>query len=279
MIVSRFADVGGIRTHYLDGGDGPPLVLLHSGEFGASAELTWEHNLEGLAEHFRVIAPDWLGFGQTDKLYDFGSGSERRMRHLVAFLETLAIDRAHFAGVSMGGTALIREAAAPACRLPIERMVISSGGGFVPDNDARRRLLDYDGTPDAMRALLRANFSDPRWAEDDSYVARRVAASLAPGAWEVVNAARLKAPNVPPRSGFGAPDTVAYERIRVPTLLLVGEEDQLREPGYHLPLAERIPDVRAVVVPGAGHLHNIERADVFNREALAFLGGLVEAVR
>jgi len=38
---SRYLDVGGIRTHYLDAGDGPPVVLLHSGEFGGSAELCW----------------------------------------------------------------------------------------------------------------------------------------------------------------------------------------------------------------------------------------------
>ena len=97
----RFVNVSGIRTHYLEAGDGPVLVLLHSGEFGGCAELTWEHNIPALAEQFRVIAPDWLGFGETDKLYDFVSGAERRMRHLVAFLELLAIGEADFAGASM----------------------------------------------------------------------------------------------------------------------------------------------------------------------------------
>ena len=93
-------------------------MLLHSGEFGASAELTWERNLGALAEHFRVVAPDWLGFGETDKLYDFVSRSDRMVRHLSAFLQVLAIDEAHFAGASMGGTRLIREAAraTPGCR-------------------------------------------------------------------------------------------------------------------------------------------------------------------
>ncbi len=83
-------------------------------------------------------------------------------------------------------------AARPDCRFPIRRLVVSSGGGFVPDNDERRRLLSYDGTPEAMRAILRANFHDPAWAEDDAYIKRRVEASLAPGAWEAVAAARLK---------------------------------------------------------------------------------------
>jgi 2-hydroxymuconate-semialdehyde hydrolase len=270
-VASRFVNVGDIRTHYLEAGDGPVLVLLHSGEFGASAELTWERNIPALAEHFRVLAPDWLGFGRTDKLYDFVSGGERRMRHLVAFLELLAVDSADFAGASMGGTALVREAASQHCRLPIRRMVLSSGGGFVPDNEWRRRLLQYDGTPDAMREILRANFHDPAWAEDDEYVERRVRASLAPGAWEVINAARLKAPNVPARGGFGQPDATPYENVKFPTLLFVGACDKLREPGYHHAMIERIPDVRAHVVDRAGHLLNIEKAAEFNLVTSDFL--------
>jgi len=270
-VASRFVNVGGIRTHYLEAGDGPVLVLLHSGEFGASAELTWERNIPALAERFRVVAPDWLGYGETDKLYDFVSGSERRMLHLVSFLEIVAIESADFAGASMGGTALVREVASEHCRLPIRRMVLSSAGGFVPDNEWRRRLLQYDGTPEGMREILRANFHDPTWAEDEEYVHRRVRASLAPGAWEVINAARLKAPNVPPRSSFGQPDATPYEKVSVPTLLLVGAEDKLREPGYHEAMVERIPEVRAIVVDGAGHLLNIEKAEVFNRAVVDFL--------
>jgi len=95
---SRYLDVGGIRTHYLDAGDGPPVVLLHSGEFGGSAELCWEFNIGPLARDFRVIAPDWLGFGGTDKLRDFVAGSDRMIRHMSAFLAAMAIDRADFAG-------------------------------------------------------------------------------------------------------------------------------------------------------------------------------------
>jgi 2-hydroxymuconate-semialdehyde hydrolase len=267
---SRYLDVGGIRTHYLDAGDGPPVVLLHSGEFGGSAELCWEFNIGPLARDFRVIAPDWLGFGGTDKLRDFVSGSDRMIRHMSAFLQAMAIEQADFAGASMGATMLLREAARPGCRFPIRRLVVASGGGFVPDNEERRRLLSYDGTPEAMRAILRANFHDPAWARDDAYVKRRVEASLAPGAWEAIAAARLKPPTVPPRSDFGQPDTIAYERIRYPTLAVAGAEDKLRLPGYHEALG-RIPDARIVVLAGAGHLLNIEKAGEFNGLVREFL--------
>jgi 2-hydroxymuconate-semialdehyde hydrolase len=267
---SRYLDVGGIRTHYLDAGDGPPVVLLHSGEFGGSAELCWEFNIGPLARDFRVIAPDWLGFGGTDKLRDFVSGSDRMIRHMSAFLQAMAIEQADFAGASMGATMLLREAARPGCRFPIRRLVVASGGGFVPDNEERRRLLSYDGTPEAMRAILRANFHDPAWAQDDAYVKRRVEASLAPGAWEAIAAARLKPPTVPPRSDFGQPDTIAYERIPYPTLAMAGAEDKLRLPGYHEALG-RIPDARIVVLAGAGHLLNIEKAGDFNDLVREFL--------
>ena len=267
---SRYLDVGGIRTHYLDAGDGPPVVLLHSGEFGGSAELCWEFNIGPLARDFRVIAPDWLGFGGTDKLRDFVSGSDRMIRHMSAFLQAMAIEQADFAGASMGATMLLREAARPGCRFPIRRLVVASGGGFVPDNEERRRLLSYDGTPEAMRAILRANFHDPAWAQDDAYVKRRVEASLAPGAWEAIAAARLKPPTVPPRSDFGQPDTIAYERIPYPTLAIAGAEDKLRLPVYHEALG-RIPDSRIVVLAEAGHLLNIEKAGEFNGLVREFL--------
>jgi 2-hydroxymuconate-semialdehyde hydrolase len=269
---SRFVNVGGIKTHYYDAGDGLVVVLLHSGEFGASAELSWEGSIDCLAQHFRVVAPDWLGFGETDKIRDFVSGSERMLRHMVAFLDVLAIEEADFVGTSMGGTVLLKEAASPHCRFPIRNMVVASGGGLVIDNDARRLSLAYDGTADAMRDVLSVMFEDQKWVEDDAYVARRVAASLAPGAWEAVASARFKSPQTPPRSEFGQPDTIAYERIPFRTLGIAGKQDKLREPGYH-EVFHRIPNGRAQVLEEAGHLLNIEQAGVFNDLVLRFLHG------
>jgi 2-hydroxymuconate-semialdehyde hydrolase len=271
---SRFVDVGGIRTHYLEAGDGDEvIVLLHAGGWGQSAALTWGPNIAALAEHFRVVAPDWLGFGQTDKLRDFASGSDRMLRHLVATLDVLAIGQAHFVGVSMGGTYLIREAARRPSRLGIRRMVVCSGGGFVPANDQRRDILAYDGTEPAMRKALQAAFHSPVW-EDDAYVRARVETSLMPGAWETTAAARLTRPGAPPRSEFGNADATVYEDVDVPTLVIAGAHDQLREPGYHVELAERIPGAQAILVPDGGHMLNFDCADWFNRATLAFLNGV-----
>ena len=58
----RTVFVGDIKTHFLEAGQGPELVLLHGGEYGASAEITWKHNIAPLAERFHVVAPDMLGW-------------------------------------------------------------------------------------------------------------------------------------------------------------------------------------------------------------------------
>ena len=65
----RYVEVDGMRTHYLEAGDGPAVVLFHSGEFGGGAETSWEYLIPALARHFRVIAPDWLGFGKIGRAH------------------------------------------------------------------------------------------------------------------------------------------------------------------------------------------------------------------
>lgn len=271
-IRSRFVDVDGVRTHYLEAGEGPVVVLLHSGEFGGAAEISWEFTLPALAERFRVVAPDWLGFGRTDKVFDFANGRARVYRHMRRFLEVMAIDHADFIGNSMGGSNLVRVAATRPVIFPIRSMVLCSGGGSTPETNERKTLLAYDGTPDAMAALLNAMLHDPKWGGDAGYVARRQEMATMPGAWECAAAARFKSPAAALKdSGFGAADATKYENISVPTLIVAGAEDRLREPGYAQDLGVRIPDCEVHVLDACGHCPNIERADDFNRLTIQFL--------
>jgi 2-hydroxymuconate-semialdehyde hydrolase len=266
----RYVDFGGIRSHYLEAGSGGVIVLLHSGEFGASAELCWERVIGPLAERHHVLAPDWLGFGESDKIYDFVSGSGRRLKHTTMLLEHLGVRRALFVGNSMGGTALGRVAAAGEPKWPMAGAALISGGGYAPDNASRRATLNYDGTPAGMRRIMRVLFHDPTWALREEYIARRVAASRAPGAWEVIAAARFKAPWIPERSQFGQPDNTPYEQIAVPTLIIAGANDRLREPGYADGLAERIPDCRLEVYDDCGHMPNLEQPERVTGDLLDF---------
>jgi pimeloyl-ACP methyl ester carboxylesterase len=268
----RKISVDGIVTHYLDAGDGPPLVLLHDGSYGAGGAATWFPNVDALAASYRVIAPDWLGFGGTDKLHDFKGGRGRRLWHMTRFLEVMNVEEAAFAGVSMGGTLLLQVVASGEQPWPARAVVAISGGGFVPDNEARRQTMEFDCTVESMRTVLSGIVHDPRWADDPELLDRRFNAAIEPGAWEAVAAARFKSPIAPPRSDFGNEDTTPYEQIAVPTLLIAGADDKLREPGYAHGVAARIPVAEVHVLQACGHFPQIEHADVVNRLMLAFLG-------
>src|SRR5271167_5045313 len=99
--------VDGLLTSYLEAGNGDPVILLHGGEFGVSAEIGWEETIPALAERYRVLAPDMLGFGQSAKVVDFNDGRGMRIRHVARFCAELAIGSAHFIGNSMGAIMLL----------------------------------------------------------------------------------------------------------------------------------------------------------------------------
>src|SRR3984885_10742622 len=103
----RTGIIDGLTTGYLEAGEGDPVVLLHGGEFGASAELGWERTIGALAAHHRVLAPDMLGYGHSAKVVDFVDGRGLRIRHLARFCDVMGVDSAHFIGNSMGAINLL----------------------------------------------------------------------------------------------------------------------------------------------------------------------------
>src|ERR1700756_18880 len=193
-IQRRTEMVDGLVTSYLEAGQGDPVVLLHGGEFGGSAELGWERNIVVLAERYRVLAPDQLGFGQSAKVIDFVDGRGMRIRHVARFCEVLGIASAHFVGNSMGAIHLLTDATSDTPRLPIRSLVAICGGGEIQQNRHFDALQQYDATLPAMRRIVEALFYDPGYPADEAYVRRRYEASVAPGAWEAVAAARFRRP-------------------------------------------------------------------------------------
>jgi pimeloyl-ACP methyl ester carboxylesterase len=266
-IESKFIDVEGMRTHYLEGGEGFPVVLLHSGEFGGCAELSWEFTLPALAMRFRVIAPDWLGFGGSAKLFSFEDMRGLRVRHMTAFLKILGITRAHFIGNSMGGGMLAGVAAMDAPVWPIEKMILVGAGGFAPANEARQILNSYDGSREHMRRVLQTVLAHSPLRDDEAYLDKRHRLSLIPGSWECTAAARFRRPGVK----ASEKEETNYRAIRRPTLIVAGGKDPLREPGYAQKLQGEIAGSELIVFPEAAHFAHIDLPERFNLAAIDFL--------
>ncbi len=269
-IASKTILVDGLATSYLEAGQGDPVVLLHGGEFGVSAELGWENNIATLAAHHRVFAPDMLGFGGSAKVIDFNDGRGMRIRHIARFCEAVGIESAHFVGNSMGAVNLFADATSESPLLPADSLTMICGGGEIQRNEHSAALYDYDATLPGMKRIVEALFSDPAYPNDDAYVARRYESSIAPGAWEALAAARFRRPGLEP-----APlpsSTRAYERIAVPTLVVEGACDKLLPGGWAAEIAAQIPAGRSAVIERAGHCPQIEQPDAVNELLLDFLG-------
>lgn len=264
----RILSVDGLRTHYLEAGTGDPVVLLHGGEFGARAEIAWEKTISPLAKHYRVLAPDMLGFGDSAKVVDFVDGRGLRIRHIARFCELVGIDSAHFVGNSMGAINLLVDLTSETPLLPVRSLVAICGGGDIQQNEHTAALYDYDATPGAMRKIVTALFSDPSYPADDDYVTRRYVSSIAPGAWESLAAARFRRPGL--EAPAMPPSARDYQRIAVPALVVEGGADKLLPAGWAAQIAGQIRHGRSAVIAAAGHCPQIEQSGAVNELLLSF---------
>lgn len=278
MKEAKFLSVDGIRTHYFEAGEQnrgkrPTILLLHSAEFGGCSEFSWEQNLPAFAERYYVLAPDHLGFGLTDKIFDFNDQFGRRIRHIRRFIEIMDVGPVHVMGSSMSGGLCLTVAARQNPDWPLASVTCCSGGGDAPDNDARKVLNSYDGTRDHMRAIVDTMFVDKKWAADDAYIDRRVEMANLAGGWEATAAARFRAPFAR-LAGKSERDRIDYSNIKVPVLVFAGKQDTLRDPGYTDGFVPQIPDARLHVFEQAGHMGNVECASEFNGKVLSFLNSI-----
>jgi 2-hydroxymuconate-semialdehyde hydrolase len=266
--------VDGLSTSYLEAGAGgagkETVVLLHGGEFGAGAEIGWEHTIGALSERYRVIAPDMLGYGESAKVLDFVDGRGLRIRHVAALCAALDISSAFFVGNSMGAINLLVDTTSESPVLPVRAMVTICGGGEIQSNEHTTALYEYDATLPAMRRIVEALFHDPGYPNDDDYVRRRHESATAPGAWEAIAAARFRRPGAEPAVAVSS--RRAYERITVPTLVIEGGNDKLLPPGWAAQIAAQITGADSAVIDDAGHCPQIERPDAVNELLLAFFG-------
>ncbi|WP_233560280.1 alpha/beta fold hydrolase [Oleomonas cavernae] len=107
-VVSRHVTFGNRRIFVSEAGEGYPVVMLHGGGPGASGLSNYGRNIGPLSAHFRVIVPDMLGYGQSTKGVNrrdpFGDLADA----MLALLDALKIEKAHFIGNSLGGACALR---------------------------------------------------------------------------------------------------------------------------------------------------------------------------
>ena len=252
----RATPCGGGRMVWRLWGEGPPLVLLH-GAFGSWTH--WLRNVEGLARHFRVIAPDMPGYGDSDEPPQ--PYSPESLADLIsAGLDAVLPPPAPFdlAGFSFGGIIAGHVAARQAARLRT-LVLLGPNGMALPRGEAGAlRRLDPDMTPDEVAAVHRHNLgvlmiADPARVDD-------LAVHL-----QIENArrSRTKSGRIPESDSL----LQALPAVRARICGLWGGRDAMALP--FLDQREAVlrrfrPDLDFRIVPGAGHWAPYEAPEAVN---------------
>lgn len=268
-------DVAGIATNVHVEGDGPAVLLLHGSGPGVTAWANWRLTIPVLSGRFRVVAPDILGFGFTqrpeDVVYDLATWTA----HAVGVLDALGIERAHVVGNSFGGSLAMSLAIHHPER--VSRLVLMGSVGvpfaITPGLDA---VWGYEPSVEAMEGLLHL-FAYDRDLIGPDLARLRYEASMRPGVQEAYRAMfpapRQRALDAMTHSA----DAIAA--ITAATLIVHGREDRVIPLQNALDLLELIDDAQLHVFGHCGHWTQIEHAAAFTGLVTDFLlAGTPDAV-
>lgn len=254
---------GRVPTHYVFGGDGPWLVLIH----GVGLDLhMWSHQTAALEKHRRVLRYDLIGHGETPPAGD-SLGFCDFVLQLRKLLGLLGIERAEVAGFSMG--AMVAQAFALEHPAVTDKLVIISGVHARTDDAraavlARLRRAEEDGIESTIEASISRWFT-PRFQSKNRQETEKIRSRLAANTREgFLPAYRLFA-------GADANLAGRLGAIRAPTLVVTGEHDGGSTPEMARRMSEEIPGAIWRVIPGVRHMLPVEAADELNGLLIEFL--------
>jgi pimeloyl-ACP methyl ester carboxylesterase len=249
------ARINGIEIDYEVSGSGPTLLLSHG--YGSTRHM-WDEQHRAFADRWRVVSWDMRGHGQSESPADPKQYSAAlTVADMRALLQHVGVERAIIGGLSLGG--YVSLAFALAYPEMTQALVICDSGPGYRNAEARAA---WNQRAEERAASLEAKGLEAlaRRSKETQQAVHRSAQGLA-------HAAR----GMLAQDGSQVIDGLAG--LRVPTLIIVGDQDQpFVAPSEYM--AKKIAGARLAVIPGAGHSSNLDQPEAFNRALREFLTGL-----
>lgn len=239
----RMVTVFGQTIHYWDAGSGPVVVLLHG--LGDRKE-SWLAVIPALSRTHRVLAPDQIGFGKSDKpLLDYSV--QTYVDFLNEFLRRLNVDRASLVGESLGGWIVglyAAEISSDQHLVPVEKLVLVDAAGLKQDRPTPNL---NPSTLAEMRHVLELVFYDTSWLDDATLhriFSDKIGANDAYTVHAILNNPIVASERLDDRLG----------QIHVPTLVTWGKQDQLVPLALGEKYAVGIAGAKMVTFDKCGHV-------------------------
>ncbi len=258
------APVLGADLFYDISGEGYPLILLHA---GIANSRMWDPQFDAFTAHYRTLRYDLRGHGQSP----LTPVTYSHWQDLMELMNYLEIEQAHILGISMGARVAIDFALERPERVGALVLASAAPPGFQhgsPPAYADEAAKAFE----AEDFVAAAEFEVRIWVDGPHRRPEQIDPELRDAIRDMdIRNLKYEATGVGEEVPVNPPALERLEQIVAPTLVLSGELDQPFTQAGSQELARRIPAARLVSVPGAAHLLNLEKPEVFNRKVLAFL--------
>ncbi len=268
----QYCHIGSRTIAYLDSAPGQhalrAYVLLHAFPIGANL---WEPQIHSIPEGWRLVTPDLRGFGGSTEVESATAPSIGDYADdVVDLLQEIGVRRAVIGGCSMGGYAALALYQSRPDLFDGLVLANSRAGADSPDARANRRnmlaLVDREGPSGVAREMMPKLLGKTTRDTNPSVEAnvRRLIKQQTP----------LAVRSAIQRMMHRADSTPLLAQVSVPSLVVTGEEDEMIPVDESRRMAAAIPGATLVIVPGAGHLANLEQPGAFNHALNTFLTAL-----
>jgi len=265
--IGKDVDAAGIRTNYLEAGSGDEtVVLVHGSGPGVTSYANWRLVIPALAENFRVVAPDMVGFGFSDRPQDVKYSLQTWADQTVGVMDALGIQKAHLVGNSFGGAIALRIATQHPDRVG-KLVLMGSMGVPFEITEGLDAVWGYEPSVESMKKVL-GYFTYSAEAINDSLAKSRYEGSIQEGFQEAFSA-MFPAPRQRWVEAMTIPDD-ELKKLPHRTLIVHGREDQVIPVSNSYYLEGILPDADLAVWSKCGHWSMIERNADFNRQVRDF---------
>lgn len=262
------ATVGDLELGYIQQGQGQPVVLIHGFPLNKSM---WEHQVQALAGRYRVVAVDLRGHGES-RVVEAPADMDTYADDVKALLDHLDISQAVIAGFSMGGYVAFafyrrHPGAVKALVLADTRPQPDTAEAAQGRRNTAQMVLDSQAITGVVDGTMLPRMFTEATAKNNL--------QLVEHARQIMYATPVPAVSADLLALAGRADSVpTLETITCPTLIVVGEEDQITPLADAELMAARIPNARLEKIPGAAHLVPMEQPAAFNQALTRFLDSL-----
>lgn len=256
---SRSLVLDGMRIHYIEGGAGRPIVLVHG--LASEAQQDWARLAPALVRvGYHIYAPDLPGFGQSDKPGGRTYSIPEQAAFVTSFFDSQHLNETVLAGFSMGGWIAATVALEQPRRVSRLLLFDSAGFQFQPQFDGRLFTPGTSEQIDQFLTLVGESSRLPEFVKQDFLEATRRNGWVVRRAWDSMIAGRDVLDS-------------KFSVLKMPLLIVWGRQDHVTPLALGESMHAAAPQSVLAVCDGAGHVAPVTCADRINPTVLAFLSG------